>query len=59
MGKIYYRSRKTFYKIFRKGKKQDPPNAYVEASTIDNMYFRIDLYFGKQSYSMYFKKVPD
>ena len=58
-GKIYVKSRRTFYKIFRKGKKQDPPKSYLEASTIDNEYFRIDLYFGTQRYTTYFKKTPD
>ena len=56
---IYVKSRRTFYKIFRKGKKQDPPKSYLEASTVDNEFFRIDLYFGTQRYTMYFKKTPE
>ena len=58
-GKVYVKSRRTFYKVFRKGKKQDPPNAFIEASTVDNEYFRIDLYFDTQCYTMYFKKTPE
>lgn len=58
-GKVYVNTRRVFYKIFRKGKKQDPPKSYIEASTIDNMFFRVDIYYGATCYSTYFKKVPD
>ena len=58
-GKIYVKSRRTFYKVFRKGKKQEPPKSYVEASTIDNEFYRIDLYFGAECYTMYLKKTPE
>lgn len=58
-GKIYYRTRTGFYNVFRKSKKREPPKSYIEASTIDNMYFRIDVYYGTQCYTMYFKKVKD
>lgn len=58
-GKIYVKTRRNFYRIFRKGKKQDPPNSYIEASTIDNMFFRIDVYYGTTCYSLFFKKIKD
>ena len=45
--------------IFRKGKKREPPKSYIEASTVDNMYFRIDVYYATQCYTMYFKKEKD
>ena len=43
-----------FYNTFKGSKRQEPPKAFITTSVVDNDYYELILYFGKNKYSSLF-----
>lgn len=48
----------TFYRIFRSSQKIPPPKSYISAETYEN-FLIICVYYGKEKYTLLFKRMPD